>query len=121
MEDYIIRIIAALGMLLISWINERVVKLISTKIKNEKAQKYLSEIYLIVSGAVKSTYQETVETLKKEGKFDEAAQKQALETAKSKIRLELTDRMYSYLEKNIGDIEVWLNTAIHSELYDLKK
>lgn len=80
----------------------------------------MSEISSIVSGAVKSTYQETVETLKREGRFDESAQKLALETAKSKIRLELTSGMEDYIAKNIGDVEVWISTAIHSELYDLK-
>ena len=120
MEDYTIRIIAFVGMILISWLTERIIHFINTKIKSDKARKYLTDISIIVSDSVKSTYQEYVETLKNNGTFTEEAQKKALEMSKEKIKSELTDSMKDYIVKNKGDFEVWLETAIHSELYNLK-
>ena len=121
MEDYIVRIVAALGMFLISWITERVTKLISTKIKNEKAQKYLSDVYSIVLNAVKSTYQEYVETLKDADMFNVDEQQRALEMAKEKIERELTEQSKKYIVDNFGDLNSWIINSIHSTLYDLKK
>lgn len=40
--------------------------------------------------------------------------------SKEKIKSELTDSMKDYIVKNKSDFEVWLETAIHSELYNLK-
>lgn len=120
MEEYIINILRTVGILLISWLAERVISLLNSKIKNEKARKYLTDISAIVSDSVKSTYQEYVETLKNSGTFSEEAQKKALEMSKEKIKSELTDSMKDYIVKNKSDFEVWLETAIHSELYNLK-
>lgn len=120
MKDYIIRIIAVLGFLVLSWLTERVISLLNNKIKNEKARKYLTDISIIVSDSVKSTYQEYVETLKNNGTFTEEAQKKALEMSKEKIKSELTDSMKDYIVRNKSDFEMWMETAIHSELYNLK-
>lgn len=121
MREIFIRIAVGIGLLLISCISERVIKLINSKIKSEDARKCLSEIYAIVDSSVKTVYQESVETLKNAGTFDSKAQKKALNDAKEKIRAELTDKMNKYIEDNFGDFDVWLETAIHSDLYDLKR
>lgn len=121
MKDYIIRIIAVLGFLVLSWLTERVIAFINSKIKNQKAAKYLSEFTYVVTGAVKATYQEYVEALKSADEFNLEAQKHALELAKKKIKEEMTTSTREYLEKNTDDIEALIETAIHSTLYDLKK
>ena len=120
MEDIIVKIILSIGIAVVSWLAERVISLLNSKIKNEKARKYLTDISIIVSDSVKSTYQEYVETLKNSGTFTEEAQKKALEMSKEKIKSELTDSMKDYIVKNKSDFETWLETAIHSELYNLK-
>lgn len=121
MEDIIVKIILSIGIAVVSWLTERVIAFINSKIKNQKAAKYLSEFTYVVTGAVKATYQEYVEALKNADEFDLEAQKHALELAKKKIQEEMTVSTREYLEKNTDDIEALIETAIHSTLYDLKK
>ena len=121
MKDIFIRICVGVGLTLISWLAERVIAFINGKIKADKLKRFLSGAVDIVTDSVKATYQTYVEALKKDGAFTEEAQKQALENAKSKIRLGMSVSMKQYIEENVGDFEIWLDTAIHSILYDLKK
>ena len=121
MTDIFIRICVGIGFALISWLTERLIAYINGKIKSDKLKRFLSGAVDIVADSVKATYQTYVESLKKEGAFTEEAQKQALEDAKSKIRLGMSVSMKQYIEENVGDFEVWMDTTIHSVLYDLKK
>lgn len=98
--------------LLIAWLN--------TKIKDEKIRKWVSGIANIISNAVKQIFQEFVEVLKKEGKFDAAKQQQAKEACLNVIRGQLTDDMKKYIEENFGDMEAWLSQQIESTIYNLK-
>ena len=121
MQEIFIKIIVGIAVALLSWLGERIIVLINSKIKNEKIARYLSNVTLVVTDAVKATQQEIVDTLKKEGKFDLKAQSLALETAKSKVRLNLTEQTKSFIEENYGDFELWLETAIHATLFNIKK
>lgn len=120
MQEIFIKIIVGLAVALLSWLGERIIVLINSKIKNDKIARYLSNATLVVTDAVKATQQEIVDTLKKEGKFDLEAQSVALETTKSKIRQNLTEQTKAFIEENYGNFEMWMETAIHSELYNLK-
>lgn len=120
MNDVFIKIIIGIGTIIISSIAERLFELISAKIKNEKVQKHLSIATEIVCSAVKSTYQEFVQTLKEDDLFDLDAQQEALSIARGKIREELTDKSRKYIEDTFGSVDAWIDTTIHSVLYDLK-
>ena len=121
MQEIFIKIVVGIAVALLSWLGERIIVLINSKIKNEKIARYLSNVTLVVTDAVKATQQEIVDTLKKTGKFDLEAQSLALETAKSKVRLNVTEQTKAFIEENYGDFELWLETAIHATLFNIKK
>lgn len=125
MNDIIINIISVvvtsivlptitfLGIKLTSWLN--------TKIKSEKERALLTGITEVVTRNVASTFQTFVESLKKENKFDDKAQSNALRYAKEQILKELSDEAIGYISDNFKDVNSWLTTQIESTIYNLKK
>lgn len=93
---------------------------INTKIKDEKAAKYLATIMEISMNAVKEVYQTFTEALKKEGKFDKEAQDKAIEMCLTKIKAQLAPELIDYIKINFGDITEYLKTLIESNIYSLK-
>ena len=66
---------------------------INSKMKDKKMAALLAQAMQIVADAVKLIFQEFVEVLKKNGKFDEAAQKEAKEKATKIIMNKLTTEL----------------------------
>lgn len=95
-----------------SWLN--------TKIKDKQLAGYLTQITNIVTDAVMNIYQSFVETLKANGKFDQAAQKEAKDAALKVIESQLTDELRDFIADNFGDIQAWLGNKIESVIYGLK-
>ena len=62
--------------------------------------------------AVTSTFQTYVDSLKKQGKFDEEAQKTAFNTAKNTALLLLTQDMRNAITTVYGDFDTWLAKTI---------
>jgi len=124
MNDIIINIISVLvtsivlptitflGIKLTSWLN--------TKIKGEKERTLLTGITEVVTRNVASTFQTFVESLKKENKFDDKAQSNALRYAKEQILKELSDEAIGYISDSFKDVNSWLTTQIESTIYTLK-
>ena len=98
--------------LLISWMNK--------KIKDQTLAKHLTAVTQIVTDAVMNVFQSFVETLKNNGKFDEAAQKEAKERALDIIMKQLTPELKDYITNNFGDLTEWLSNKIESVIYGLK-
>ena len=73
-----------------------------------------------VADAVKLIFQEFVEVLKKNGKFDEAAQKEAKEKATKIIMNKLTPELKEFITANYGDISAWVNDQIEVAIYNFK-
>lgn len=121
MKEILIYVGSTLLVALISWAVERLIAFLNSKIKNQKIVGYLSSITNVVVDAVKATQQEFVDTLKKTGEFTSDAQIKALEMAKNKILFGLTEETKNFIKSNYGSLDEWLETAIHSALYDLKK
>lgn len=121
MREVLVYIASALVVTLVSWLSERLISFVNSKIKNQKVVMCVTAISNAVTNAVKATQQEFVDNLKKTGTFDEAAQKEALQMAKAKVLEVLTEETKKFIKDNYGDIDPWLATAIHSALYDLKK
>lgn len=105
--------ITFLGIKLTSWLN--------TKIKDEKSRALLTGITEVVTRNVASTFQTFVESLKKENKFDEKSQSNALRYTKEQILKELSDEAIEYISDNFKDVNSWLTTQIESTIYNLKK
>lgn len=105
---------------LISLLGGKLIQLISTKIKDEKASSFLTQATNIVLDAVRSVFQTYVEALKKEGKFDEDAQLLALNKAKEIVLDQLSDDIKNFISNNYGDLASWITNQIEASINLLK-
>lgn len=123
MEQFVQILLSALGVIvtgLASWGVAMLTKWLNTKIKDKQLGMFLTKITTIITDAVMAVYQEFVEVLKKNGKFDAAAQQEAKEKAIAIIEGQLTDDMRSFIQDNFGDIKAWISSKIEAVLYNLK-
>lgn len=121
MKDILISIASTVILALVTWISERLIALINAKIRNQRFAHYLTAATAAVTDAVKATQQEYVDGLKKSGTFNEAAAKEALGIAKDKVMQALSLETRTFIDNNIGDVNRWIETTIHSTLHDMKE
>lgn len=105
----------------VTWLVGVATVYINRKIKDKKAANFLSKILNIIGDAVKQIFQEFVEVLKKEGRFDEAKQKEAKERALKIIKSQLTPELIEFIKENFDDVEEWLKNQIEVAIYNFKK
>lgn len=89
---------------------------INSKIDNETAQKYTNMIYQTVVDCVIATNQTYVDSLKKSGSFDEAAQKEAFNRTMNAIMTILSDDAKEYITEATGDLNTYLTQLIEAEV-----
>lgn len=104
----------------VTWLVGMATVYINRKIKDRKTADFLTKILTIIGDAVKQIFQEFVEVLKKEGKFDEAKQKEAKERALKIIKSQLTPELIEFIKENFGDVEEWLKNQIEVAIYNFK-
>lgn len=97
--------------------------LISIKIKetkqkteNDVAAKYLDMLDDTIANAVLATTQTYVEALKKAGKFDLDAQKEAFKKTYNTVMNVLTDEAIKYITESIGDLETYVSNKIEAQV-----
>lgn len=89
---------------------------LNSKTDNEIAQKYTNMIYQTVVDCVIATNQTYVESLKKSGSFDEAAQKEAFNRTMSAVMTILSDDAKEYITEATGDLNTYLTQLIEAEV-----
>lgn len=104
----------------IGWLTTTGVLWLNQKIKDRQVAKWASSLYEIIMGAVQAVFQEFVDTMKKQGKWNEEAAKEAKERAMKIIMGQLTPELKKYIEDNFGDMKEWLMTQIETMIYQLK-
>lgn len=114
-------IIGTVGTGLATWLTTFVVGLLNQKIKDKKLARWSSELFQIIMSAVQTVFQEFVDTMKKAGKFDEAAQKESKERAYKIIISQLTPELKTYITDNFGDMKDYIMNQIEAMIYNLKK
>lgn len=122
-QDILNAILSGAGVIisaLCAWCASMLTKWLDSKIKDEKLKNFLSKMNAIITDAITAVYQEFVEQLKKEGKFDDEAKAEAKQKAMDIINSQLTTEMKEYIQENYGDIEKWINQKIESVIYELK-
>ena len=119
-QSILLSVVSVVLTALASWLTQRLIAWINSKISNSKNAKYITEAVEVVARAVKVTYQTFVQTLKDKNIFDKEAQLQALNQAKEMALSQLSQDVKDYIESNFGDIESWINNMIESTIYDLK-
>ena len=92
----------------------------TTKIDNELVRTYLQEATDAVLQGVVYTAQTYVDALKKQGKFDETAQKVAFTQAKEVALKLLTEEAKQMITDLYGDLTIWLDTKIEQTVNEQK-
>ena len=113
-------VVTAVIIPLISLLGTKLCQLINSKIKDQKGATLIKKATDIVLNAVRSVFQTYVESLKKSGGFDSAAQAKAFNMAKTIIVSQLTEDVKAYLAENYGDLEEWISTQIEASINILK-
>lgn len=121
-EIFEICIIPLLGVLttyLIVYIKTKRNELIQST-NNDLAKKYIDLLSQTISDCVIATNQTYVEALKKEGKFDVEAQKEAFNKTFNKVLEILGDDVKDYLQEFYGDLNLLISQKIESEVNTTK-
>lgn len=93
---------------------------LKSKTKNETLRKLIDQAGATVTDCVKLVNQTYVDVLKREGKFDEAAAKEAYEICKNDVLLLLSKNAKEAITGSFGDIEAWLKVKIEATVRDWK-
>ena len=123
MENFLPYLWSALGAIvtaLVSWGISRLIAFLNTKIKDERAIKFTTEFVEIVETTVLSLNQSVVDTLKKEGKFTEQAQKEIKEKCINIVLEKMTPSLKEYINNNYGDIRDYIADKIEAFIYHIK-
>ena len=113
-------IIGIIGTGLATWLTALLVDFLNQKIKDKKIARWSTDLFQIVMSAVQTVFQEFVDTMKNNGKFDEAAQKEAKERAYNIIINQLTPELQNYIKENFGDMKDYIMNQIEAMVYQLK-
>ena len=111
----LIPLLAILTKYLVAWIQVKTKELTDTK-ENEMFTKYMTLLSDTVIDCVVATNQTYVNTLKEQGKFDAEAQKEAFNKTYEAVMRILTDDAKKYLGEVLGDLDLYINTMIESQV-----
>ena len=111
----LIPLLAILTKYLVAWIQVKTKELTDVK-DNEMFTKYMTLLSDTVIDCVVATNQTYVNTLKEQGKFDAEAQKEAFNKTYEAVMRILTDDAKKYLSEVLGDLDLYINTMIESQV-----
>ena len=114
-EVCLIPLLGVLTTYLVKFIKIKVAE-ITDKTNNDMAKKYIEMLGDTITNCVIATNQTYVEALKKQGKFDEAAQKIAFEKTYQAVLDTLSDEAKVYLANIYGDLNALLTNRIEAEV-----
>ena len=92
------------------------IKELKQKTNDETVKKYLDMLDVTIQNAVLATTQTYVDSLKKQGKFDEAAQKIAFKQTYDAIMAVLTEEAVKYITTSVGDLETYITNKIEADV-----
>ena len=107
--------VIAISSFLIALLRQQTAK-IQEKTKDEKIKRMLEIAENSVSQAVLTVSQTYVDGLKKDGLFNQEAQKEAFEMSKDKVYKLLTTDTIQAIQNNYGNVEEWIATKIEETI-----
>ena len=119
-ELCIIPLLSTISIYIVNLIKKRVDAL-TKESNNALANKYLKALEATVINCVKATNQTYVETLKKEGSFDKAAQEKAFKKTYEAVMAIITDDAQKYLQEITNDIPTLITNLIEAKIAEAKK
>ena len=115
MEIVVIPLLGILTTYIVKLVKAKINEISSTK-DNELEKKYLSMLNDTITDCVIATTQTYVEALKKEGKFDKAAQETAFNKTYTAVLTILSDEAKKYLTEAVGDLNLYITQQIEAEV-----
>ena len=109
----LIPMLGALTTFIVIWIKAKSTEL-QKKINSDILNKYVQMATDTITNCVIATNQTYVNSLKEQGKFDEAAQKEAFQRTYQAVLLILSDDAKEYLNNAFGDLNKYLQEKIES-------
>ncbi len=92
----------------------------ATGVENAKKQGFIMEITGAITGAVAATSQTYVDGLKKAGKFDADAQKEAVKKALAACLNSISPAALNFIVESYEDVQNYLTTRIEAEVREQK-
>lgn len=114
-EVCIIPLLGVLTAYLISYINTKKNE-IMTNSSNDMVDKYVGIAADVITTCVIATNQTYVDTLKKEGKFDADAQRNAFNMTAAAVMAILTDEAKEVLTEAFGDLNTYITQQIEASV-----
>lgn len=114
-EVCVIPLLGILTAYIVKYINAKSEE-IQIQIDNDLADKYVNMLAETITACVIATNQTYVESLKKQGKFDIEAQKEAFNQTYNAIMAVLTDEAKLYLTNIYGDLAAYITARIEAEV-----
>lgn len=114
-EVCVIPLLGVLTTYLVMFLNAKKEEL-KTKTDNELAQKYIDMLTSTIATCVIATNQTYVESLKKQGKFDAAAQEEAFQKTLDSVLAILSDEAQVYLASIYGDLNTYILQLIEAQV-----
>ena len=111
----IIPLLGVLTTFIIKWINVKSDQ-IQKNNDNTLANKYIQMLTDTINSCVIATNQTYVESLKKQGKFDAEAQKQAFEQTSQAVLTILSQEAKDYLANIYGDLDKYISEKIEASV-----
>ena len=115
MEVCVIPLLGILTAYIVKYINAKSEE-IQIQIDNNLADKYVNMLAETITACVIATNQTYVESLKKQGKFDIEAQKEAFNQTYNAIMAVLTNEAKLYLTNIYGDLAAYITARIEAEV-----
>lgn len=108
---------------LLGIITAYIIKLVETQINNiaderdsALEKKYLDMLSDTITSCVVATTQTYVDSLKKQGSFDTAAQKEAFNQTYNAVMTILSEEAKEYLTEAVGDLNLYITQKIEAEV-----
>lgn len=115
----LIPLIGAAAIFAVAWLNAKTNDL-KQRIKDERAQKYLTMLNNSITTCVIATSQTYVSVLKKDGIFNEEAQKKALQMTYDAVMKTLTEDAKTLLTEVVGDLQDYILNSIEADVAQTK-
>jgi hypothetical protein len=114
--ELIVYPVLSIGGIYLTFLISVKIKELKQKTNDDTAKKYLDMLNDTIAAAVLATTQTYVETLKKQGKFDEAAQKEAFKQTYEAVMKVLTAEAIKYITVSVGDLETYVTNQIEAQV-----
>lgn len=114
-ELVIIPLLGIVTAYIVKLVNKKLTE-IDVSVDNELASKYINMLDKTISECVLATTQTYVESLKNKGEFTKEAQEEAFKKTYTTVINILGTDAIEYLNEAIGDLSIYIETKIESEV-----